>query len=113
MGTVKHRLVLSPASFPEYDAMVASPSSARWERSRHTGNVARQRPCDGFRRPLRRLTQSIIVGHEAVELTSAYAGYRQFLRRRIRANVSTAIVGTGGLAIDADGTHRVWLDYEF
>jgi hypothetical protein len=25
----------------------------------------------------------------------------------------TAIVGTGGLAIDADGTHRVWLDYEF
>ncbi len=24
----------------------------------------------------------------------------------------TGITGTGGLAVDADGTHRIWLDYE-
>jgi len=24
----------------------------------------------------------------------------------------TGISGTGGLAIDPDGTHRIWLDYE-
>ncbi|GAA3049449.1 hypothetical protein GCM10017562_10160 [Streptomyces roseofulvus] len=24
----------------------------------------------------------------------------------------TGITGTGGLAVDPDGTHRVWVDYE-
>jgi len=24
----------------------------------------------------------------------------------------TGITGTGGIAIDTDGTHRIWLDYE-
>jgi hypothetical protein len=25
----------------------------------------------------------------------------------------TGITGSGGIAVDADGTHRVWFDYEF
>jgi hypothetical protein len=34
------------------------------------------------------------------------------LRPARRTGQLAAISGTGGLAIDPDGTHRIWLDYE-